>query len=114
MSSPGYPGRFITVAPPPLNGYGTLAVTAASTLLSTLTPGPNAPVYPATGFPNGTVTIKNSPASAGNVWICPFGGTASAAVGIPIAVGGSESYTIPNAAVVTVFATSTATIIVEW
>lgn len=101
------------IVPPQLNGFGTLAVTAASTLLSTLTKGPNSPNYP-TIFPNGTITIKSSPVSSGNVWICPLGGTCSASVGIPIAVGGVESYTVTDATVPTVFATSTATIIVEW
>lgn len=102
------------VVPPQVNGFGTLAVTAASTLLSTLTPGPNSPAYPPTTFPNGTIRVRSSPLSSGNVWICPLGGTCSIAVGIPIAVGGTEDYTITNSAVPTVFATTTATIIVEW
>jgi hypothetical protein len=87
-------------------GFGKLAVTNASTLVSTLTTGPNSAAWPTTP---GIVDIANDGTSADTVWVCPLGGTCSAANGIPVPIGGSWRFTKP-ATTMTVFSTGGATI----
>lgn len=99
-----------TTAPPPVSGFGTLSATAASTLLSTLTAGPNSSVWPL--LPK-QIFVMNAPGSAGVVYVCPKGGTCSASVGIPIAAGYSYGFYQPATAM-TVFAASTATVVAQW
>jgi hypothetical protein len=99
---------------PPINGYGTLAATAASTALSTLTAGPNSNAWK---MPLAVpLTVYNAAGSAGLVYVCPFGGTCSAAVGIPIAVGTAlPVFNLGGSTVSpTVFAVTTATVIAWW
>lgn len=93
-----------------ITGFGKLALTNASTLLSTMTLGPNSADWPSTP---GVVDIQNDAASADVIYVCPLGGTCSAANGIPILVGGSFRFTIP-ATVMTVIAASTATVRVQF
>ena len=102
----------ITV-PPSCNGFGTLAATNASAALSTLTVGPGSNLW-LMPF-NGTLYIKNSAASADNVYVCPLGGTCSATVGIPLAPGEAYGFNLGGSTTSpTVFATSTATVVAQW
>lgn len=91
---------------PAILGFGTLAVTAASTLVSTMTAGPNSAAWNAT--PPGAVYVLNDAASAGNLYVCPLGGTCSATVGLELTPGRSWGFYKP-AATMTVFATTTST-----
>lgn len=95
---------------PQLVGFGTLALTNASTLLSTLTVGPNSPAWPAS---LGQVYVLNDSASAGNVYVCPLGGTCTTANGLELTPGRSWSfYRFSTNA--TVIAATTATVQVQW
>ena len=101
--------------PPSLNGFGTLALTNASALISTVTANAAGAAYPgANGFQNQAVTITNSSASAGIAYVCPLGGTCSAAVGIPLGVGVTRTWTVTGAVAPTAIALSTASIVIEW
>lgn len=98
--------------PQPLTGFGTLAVTNTSALLSTLTAGTNSPAWPA-GTAGTMIYVVNSPASAGLMYLCPLGGTCTAAAGIPIAVGSAFGCS-RCAPTMTVIAATTATAIAQW
>lgn len=100
----------ITTIPAAVTGFGTVAATNASALLSTLTAGPNSAVWPTTP---GMVYVINSSASAGVVDICPLGGTCTAAVGVPIAPGGWYGFYKP-ATTMTIIASSTASVSAQW
>lgn len=100
----------VSNTPPAVTGYGTLAATAASTLLSTLTTGPNSAVWPTSP---GQIWIANSGLSADAVFVCPLGGTCSATVGLRVPVGGGYGFYQP-APTMTVFAVSTATVTAQW
>ncbi len=95
--------------PPKLTAYGILSVTASSVALSTLTVSPNSPAWPTT-YPNNYVSIRNSILSAGVVYVCWLGGTCSATVGDPVAVGQSATRNVGNTVSPTLFAASTATV----
>lgn len=100
----------VTVTSPPIQGYGTLAATNTSALLSTLTASAGSaawPVHP------GTVNVQNAASSAGILYVCPLGGVCSASVGIPVAAGASYRVYQPATAM-TVIAASTATIWAQW
>lgn len=99
-----------TTVSPAVTGFGTLAATAASTLLSTLTIGPNSAVWPTSP---GQIWVANSGLSADAVFVCPLGGTCSATVGLRIPVGGGYGFYQP-ATTMTVFAVSTATVTAQW
>lgn len=95
------------------NGYGTLAVTAASTAVSTVTIGPssNTWIMPL----NGNLTIYNSPASAGNLYVCLFGGTCTSSNGFPLIAGQQITFNIGGRTTSpTVIADSTATALIGW
>lgn len=98
--------------PQPVTGFGTLSVTNASALLSTLTAGVNSPAWPA-GTAGTMIYVINSPGSAGLLYLCPLGGTCTAAAGIPIAVGAAFGCNrcVPA---MTVIAATTATAIAQW
>ena len=106
-----------STVPAPLAGFGTLTVVNASALLSTLTVGPTdgtlprLPVFPPSQMQ--MIYVINSPSSAGILYLCPLGGTCSATVGIPIAVGSSYGCfrCLPS---MTVIAATTATAIGQW
>jgi hypothetical protein len=94
---------------PILSGYGSLAVTGTSALVDTLTVGSGSSGFPTTQT---SVTLFNS--SAGLLYLCPFGGTASSTVGIPIAGGTSLQITLLNPSLMTIVAASTATLWCWW
>jgi len=100
----------VTVAPPGIVGFGTLAVTAASTLGSTLTLGPNSGAWSATP---GLLVVLNDAGSAGNLYVCPIGGTCSAANGLELTPGRSWSFYAPSTNL-TVIAATTATAQFQW
>lgn len=102
-------GGSITTTPPKITAYGILSVSTSSVALSTLTTSPNSAAW-STTYPNGYVAIRNSILSAGVVYVCWLGGTCSAAVGDPIAVGQSATRNVGNGVSPTVFAASTASI----
>ena len=93
-----------------VTGFGTLSATNASTLLSTLTTGPNSAVWPTVP---GMVYVINASNSAGIVYACPLGGTCVAATGIPIAPGGWYGFYKPATAM-TVIAATTASVSAQW
>lgn len=103
-------GVSVTSTVPVVKGFGTLSATAASTLLSTLTVGPNSAAWPTAPA---QMYVINSSASAGIVYFCPLGGTCSASVGIPIAAGSAYGVYAGSTAM-TVFAVSTATVVAQW
>lgn len=96
--------------PPQISGYGTLAVTNSSVLASTMTTGPNSPAWPSQP---GQVFVVNSAGSTGTVFVCPLGGTCSASVGVPVAVGASYGFYKPLGTM-TLFSTASATVILQW
>ncbi len=99
----------VAAGPAAIVGYGVLALTAASTAMSTLTLSPNSGAWTATG----TVFIKNRSASAGNAYVCPMGGACTSAVGIELVPGQAYGFTKPASAM-TVIAASTATVEAQW
>lgn len=105
----GAGGGVVSTAPA-IQGFGTLAATNASALLSTLTPGPNSAAWPAVP---GQIYVINSASSAGLIYLCPKGGTCSAAVGIPISAGNAYGV-YQGATTMTVIAASTATVVAQW
>lgn len=104
-SSSGGTSGGITTTPPAVLGFGTLAVTNSSALASGATAGPNSAVWPTTP---GMLYVLNDAASAGNLYVCPLGGTCSATVGLELTPGRSWGFYKP-ATTMTVFATTTAT-----
>lgn len=106
----GGAGSGAPVVPPGVTGFGTLAATNSSTLLSTITAGPNSAAWPTSP---GQVWVLNSGLSADAIFVCPLGGTCSTTVGIRIPVGGGYGFYQPATAM-TVFAVSTATVTAQW
>ena len=92
-------------------GFGTLAATTASVAVSSMTLGPNSATWPPSQATN--VFVINAASSAGNLYVCPLGGTCSATNGIPIVPGASYGFARP-AASMTVVAQSTATVWVQF
>jgi hypothetical protein len=99
----------LATADPPVAGFGVVAATNASALLSTLTLGPNSAVWPTTP---GILYVINSGASAGIVHVCPLAGTCVAA-GLPIAPGGYYKFNKPSTSM-TIIADSTASVSAQW
>lgn len=97
--------------PPRMSGYGTLAATTASALLSTMTVGPGSPAFPGSTLP--MIYIYNSTNSAGVLYVCPLGGTCTSSVGIPIVAGGAWGFNGASQNM-TVIAASTATVVAQW
>src|SRR4051812_35291166 len=93
-----------------LTGFGTIAATTASVLVSTMTLGPQSNAWP--NAPQ-TVYVMNAAASAGLLYVCPLGGTCSATTGIPIGPGASYGFAKP-ASTMTLIAASTATVWVQF
>ena len=106
------------VGPAAIAGFGTLAVSTSSILLSTATVGPNSTTFPGGNLPNRQIVIRNSSASAGLLYVCPLGGTCSATVGIPLAIGETKTFNVPAVVgilpSISVIAVTTATAISEW
>ncbi len=98
--------------PPAVSGLGTLSVTNASTLASTMTLGPSSSAWP-TSSSTGMVFVLNDSASAGNLYVCPLGGTCTTANGLELIPGRSWGFYRP-ATSMTVIATSTATAQFQW
>ena len=96
--------------PAAITGFGTLAATNASALLSTITTGPNSAVWPTT---TGLIYVKNSGLSAGIAYVCPLGGTCTAATGIPLEAGASYGFYKP-ATTMTVISASTSSVTAQW
>ena len=96
----------------PITGFGTLTISNTSVGLSTVTAGPNSTSWPSTPL---VVTITNSTKTTGIgiAYLCPFGGTCSAGVGIPLASGATYSVFRPSTNF-TVFAVNAATLTVQW
>lgn len=91
-----------------VSGFGTMSVTASSTLVSTITTGPNSSAWPATP---GLVNFVNGGSSV--IYLCPLGGTCSASVGIALAAGASLQIFGPSNAA-TVFDATTGTLGAQW
>lgn len=109
--SPTYPCPVQSAATAPaVKGFGTLSASAASARLSTLTADGAGVVWPTTP---GMVYVINASGSAGVVYVCPLGGTCSAATGLPIAPGGWYGFYKP-ASTMTVIAATTATVSAQW
>ena len=106
------------IVPATLAGFGTLAVSTSSILLSTATVGPNSTTFPGGNLPGRQIIVRNSTASAGVLYICPLGGTCSATVGIPLAIGETKTFNVQAVAgilpSISVIAVSTATAVSEW
>jgi hypothetical protein len=106
------------ITPPPLTGYATLSVLAASLALSTATVGPNSPAFPVSGLPSRYLEVRNSVGSASTLYVCPLGGTCSSTVGVPLATGEVKTWMIPSIAGAlvspTVISGTTATALVAW
>jgi hypothetical protein len=107
------------ISPAALSGYGVLSVLLVSLAISGATVGPNSPAFPTGGLPNKYITIKNAIGSSNPLFVCPLGGTCTVAVGIPLALGESQSWmltTTLNGQLVspTVISAGTATAIVSW
>ena len=96
--------------PPAIRGFGTLSVTTASVLLSTLTLGPNSSTWPSAPR---QLFIVNSPSSADIAYVCPLGGVCTSANGIPIGVGSSYGFFEPVTAM-TICSATTSTILAQW
>lgn len=92
----------------PVKGFGTLAVTSTSALVSTLTAGPNSAVWPTSPA---MVYFTNAGASA--LFLCPLGGTCSATTGIPIAAAATLALFNP-ATTATVISASTGSLVSQW
>lgn len=103
---------FAQTVPPAVLGFGTLSVTNANTLASTMTTGPSSQAWPTTSN-TGMVFVLNDSASAGNLYVCPFGGTCTTANGLELIPGRSWGFYRP-ATSMTVIATSTATAQFQW
>lgn len=103
------------IQPTPITGYGTLAVVVTSIPVSGVTVGPSSPAFITAGQAIQVISVRNSVGSANTLYVCLFGGTCTAAVGIPLAVGESKSWNL-NGAVTppTVISGGTATAIIEW
>jgi hypothetical protein len=107
--SGGLPACFVpTGGVSPVKGFGTLAVTATSALVSTLILGPNSAAWPAAP---GMVTFINEGTTVLN--LCPLGGTCSTTTGIPMASGSSLAIFNPSTAATVVDAT-TGTLVAQW
>lgn len=76
------------ISPFPLRGQGNITPTANTSyaITNTMTLTDNAHAFPTAGF-DGTLTIKNSPASANPLYVCWQGGVCSIAKGEGLAVG---------------------------
>ena len=92
----------------PVSGFGTLAVTSASALVSTATKGPSSANWPTAP---GMVSFINAGSSV--LFLCPLGGTCTTTAGIPIAVGATLSLFNPSTAATVVDAT-TGTLVAQW
>lgn len=89
---------------------GTLALTNASTLLSTLALIPNSAAWPTKPL---ALIVLNEAASAGNLYVCPLGGTCTIANGFELVPG--RSWTFPNPSTnATAIAASTAKLQAQW
>lgn len=99
----------VTSVPWYITGFGTLAVSNSSVLLSTMTAGPNSGVWPTAPQ---MMYVTNAP-GGGILYVCPLGGTCSSSVGIPIAAGSSYGFFRP-AATMTVISASTSTAVPQW
>lgn len=97
--------------PSPLNGFGTLALTATPAALSTVSKGTNSNAYPTTAFPSETITITNQ--GTGTAIFYPFGGSTT---GIQIPLNGTRTFNVGGTLPATpnVASGTTATITVEW
>jgi len=96
---------------PILTGFGTLAVTGSSALMSTLTADANG-----SGFPTTQTTVTFNNASGGTIYIRLFGGTATSANGIPMVAGQYWQVTLSAQALanMTVISASTSTLWAWW
>lgn len=103
-------GGTVIVTNPGIVGFGTLAVTNASALASTMTLGVNSGTWSTTPA---IVDVTNDPASAGILYVCPKGGTCTSANSIAVQVGQSFRFSGP-ATTMTFIAASTATAQVQF
>ena len=94
----------------PLTGLGTLALSNSSVLLSTLTAFGNSSSFPTTPT---VINIKVS-TGGGIAYLCPYGGTATSSVGIPIDPGTTMSFNLRNPAAATLISASSSTITAWW
>lgn len=93
-----------------VTGFGTLAVTNSSTLASTMTVGPTSGVWPSTPQ---MVYVLNDASSAGSLFVCPLGGTCTAANGLELTAGRSWGFLRPSLNM-TMIAATTATVQFAW
>lgn len=97
---------------PPVTGFGVLAVTGSSALLSAdLTVGPNSAAWPPP--PGATTFVINPTGSGGTIYICPLGGTCASSSGIPITTGNAYGF-FKLSASATIIGSTTLTAAVQW
>jgi hypothetical protein len=92
----------------PIKGFGTLAVSSSSVLVSTLTAGPNSSAWPTAP---GMVNFINAGSSV--IYLCPLGGTCSATVGIPMPAATTLPIFNPSTSA-TAFDASSGTLAATW
>lgn len=93
-----------------VTGYGTLALTNSSTLASTMTTGPGSGVWPSTPQ---LVYVRNQVATGGSAWVCPLGGTCTAANGLELVPGMWWPFLRPSPNM-TLIASGTANVQFQW
>lgn len=91
-----------------VKGFGTLAVTGTSALVSTLTVGPGSAAWPTVP---GLVRFMNTGTTT--LFLCPLGGTCSATTGIPIAAAATLAIFNPSTSTTVIDAT-TGTLVAQW
>lgn len=97
--------------PLPVSGYGQLAVTNTSALLSTVTKGTKSTDLPSTP---GLVFVANLGTSASVVYVNPLGTPALTTTGVPIAPGSAYGFNLQNPSLASIIADSTATVSLQW
>ena len=98
----------VSIAPPQIHGFGSLSIGGTtSTLLNTLTVGPNSTPWPPV---TSQVFILNN--TSGILYVCPLGGTCSTA-GIQIAAGNAYGFN-GMATNATAYAASAGSVQAQW
>lgn len=99
----------VATAPPQIHGFGSLSINATtSTLLSTLTVGPNSVPWPTV---TSQVFVINQ--TSGTIYVCPLGGTCSSTTGIWILSGNAYGFN-GMATTATVYAANAGTVQAQW
>lgn len=102
------------ISPPPVSGYGSLAVAAVSIPLSGLVPSPNSGSFPTAALPFNQFAVANEGPST--VYVCLLAGTCTAANGWPLLIGAEHTWFSLNGSTLspTVISAGTSAIVVSW